>query len=281
MGGTRKAVRLGTRLAGVCAAVWLLSGCGVAHIRGLREAEDSFNRAAALENQQRLGDDTSVRGLGAAATGYRLAEQISDSLIREKSGKLREDNLLCTAYVIRAMSLWRLGNHLASVRVAEEGKSCAQGAAADAVPREMAVLHAVPGLARIDQANALVANNTHDPVEFTTVKTEAQAALGILQSADGRVPSDHPVRAYFFMSQLAAIRAWHSAVTSESLPMGNDPASEGNKELKESRGAAITALTAYRRHLKCDLRREDEPYVAMWKSVFAIEDTDLPSVPCR
>ena len=98
------------------AAIVSLAGCGVAHIRGLREAEDSFNRAALAENTQRLGGDDSFRGLGAASSGYRLAAKISDDLIRQRSSVLREDNLLCTTYVIRALSLLRLGDHLAAAR---------------------------------------------------------------------------------------------------------------------------------------------------------------------
>ena len=148
------------------------------------------------------------------------------------------------------------------------------------MPRELALLAAVAGLARIDEADALVHNDNRDDTEFNTIKSETQLALRELQAAANKVPEDHDVRAYFLLSRLAAIRVWHAGVVSESLPLGSDPASAGNKELRESRNTAIATLDEYRTFLHCKAHREDEPGMVLWKGLFAIEDSDLAQVTC-
>jgi hypothetical protein len=45
-----------------------------------------------------------------------VAEKLAGELIAGKSSELRQDNLLCTAYLIEAMSLSRLGEQDAAVK---------------------------------------------------------------------------------------------------------------------------------------------------------------------
>jgi RNA polymerase sigma-70 factor (ECF subfamily) len=196
----------------LCLAVILqLAACGVSHIQTLRDAEQTFSRAAEMDNRERLDGAASMAAAGGAASGYRVAESMVSELIASKGGELRQDNLLCTAYLIEAMSLWRLGEEDAAVRAADQGKDCAQAASRDTVPRDRALLYAVPALVRIDQANALALNDTAGEREFDREKTEIVRALATLEEAEAMVSPDHPVRGYLMNARLAALRVWQVA----------------------------------------------------------------------
>jgi len=258
------------------ALLWLCSGCGIAHIRSLREAETTFDRATEIENRERLSDAAALAELSQATTGYRLAAQMVDTLVSKKTKELREDNLLCTAYVIQAMCLWRLGEQDRAVRIAENGQDCApQAAASAAPPREKVLLHAIPSLVRIDQANALVGNQVASESEFDRAKVEIDRALGILEESGGTLPGDHPLRAYLLLSEMAAIRVWQMGVDREHFT--------GQKRLDQIKAAndqAQKTWLAYRQFLACQLFRRDDLSVEKWRALFEI--TSPPGhVSCR
>lgn len=259
----------------LCLAVILqFAACGVSHIQTLREAEQTFSRAAEMDNRERLDGAASMAAAGGAASGYRVAESMVSELIAKKGGELRQDNLLCTAFLIEAMSLWRLGEEDAAVRVAEQGKDCAQAASRDTVPRDRALLYAVPALVRIDQANALALNDTAGEREFDREKTEIVRALTILEEAEAMVSPDHPVRGYLMNARLAALRVWQVAITRERLV---DP--RRGQELVACNEQAKKTWISYRFVMKCHLDRDGDPSVEKWRMLLGLE-TPRQAVAC-
>lgn len=256
----------------LCLVVILqFAACGVSHIQTLREAEQTFSRAAELDNRERLDGTTAMAVAGGAASGYRVAEKMVRDLILNSSSELKEDNLLCTAYLIEAMSLWRLGEEDAAVRVAEQGKDCAQAASRDTVPRDRALLYAVPAFVRVDQANALASNDTASDRDFDRAKTEIVRALAILEEAEAMVSPDHQIRGYLVSSRLAALRVWQVAITREKLV---DP--RRAQELVAVNEQAKKTWIAYRYFMKCHLDREGDPSVEKWRVLLGLETPRQP-----
>jgi len=249
-----------------------LAGCGIGHIRTLREAEEAFSRAAERENRERLDPSAPLASLAESAPGYRVAAQMVDDLVVTQREQLRRDNLLCTAYLVQAMSLWRLGEHDTAVQVAIQGRDCAPpGPRPDATPRDRAVLYAIPALVRIDQANALAVNPTVSEAEFDKAKTEIDRAVGILEEAERMVSSDHPVRGYLMVSKLAAVRVWQVAVTREKLvdPKRREQQAAFNEQ-------AVKLWLEYRHFVACQLDRAADPSVENWRKLFQLAAPDTP-----
>ena len=93
----------------------LAAGCQT--VSSLRDAQDTFNRAAAAENALRAdlnrpldggGADTMI-GLGAVRSGYASALLILNRITSESANKLRNDQLLGDALTLKALCVWRLG----------------------------------------------------------------------------------------------------------------------------------------------------------------------------
>jgi len=261
------------RVLGVVLVLGLV-GCGLAHIRTLREAEEAFSRAAELENRERLNPDASLASLGESAASYRVAAQMVNDLVATQREQLRRDNLLCTAYLVQAMSLWRLGEHDAAYEVATQGRDCAPpGPTADTTPRDRAVLHAIPALVRIDQANALAVNQTVSEAEFDKAKTEIDRAVRILEEAERQASRDHPVRGYLMISKMAALRVWQVAITREKLV---DP--KRREQLAAFNQQAMKTWLEYRHFMTCQLDRPADPSVEDWRKLFQLAAPETPVV---
>lgn len=252
----------------------LLSGCGISHIQELRTAQDVFNRAADAENRQRLSGPEGLIDLAEASSGYRMTAETVGALLdaTETREALRSDNLLCTAYTLHALSLWRLEDHPGALRTArmaggEElgGMACTpDGRAASIPPRERALLAALPALVRIEQAHALRGNGEASLEDFTRIETLIADARRDLGAARATVPANHPVQIYLLASELAAVRGWHAAVAAEELT------GDGGRQekLREATDAAKATLSDYAA-LVCDqqgrLRDEDlQPWVRIF-----------------
>jgi hypothetical protein len=265
-----------------------LSGCAVDHIRQLREAEQTFSQAAEQENRARFAqlDPTagavvpsaaspgSVTSVVSDAAGYRLAAQMTRKLIAGHGPALREDNLLCTAQVVQAFSLWRLG----------EGAAAADAASADCgdtskLPRESVLLAIVPALVKVDDANALLRNPTRDPAEVAKTGDLIDAALKTLGEQDDRVPRDHPVRAYLFMTRLAALSVQFSSPSIEGLTGDAETA-----QLQKALDRAGPLLEQYRKYLYCNAGYDsgnEHASVKYWRRLFGDALPVKPAPDCK
>ena len=269
-----------------------LAGCRTGHIHALREAENTFNEAAAADNRERLDEALALMGeseilnsqrldiatksaigeIGRAATGYRLAAKMADELISRKGKELFADDLLCTTYLIKAMSLWKLGEYEEAMGTAESGENCSPASpAGSSTPREITLLKVIPGLARIDDANALLMDLNASPGQYRKIKTEIEEALTLLKNASSRAPADHPIRVYLLISRMAAIRVWQTAIDKNRLT-----GTMRETELKDTNDRARETWDEYRQFLECRLHRRNDPSISSWANLFGIS---VPSEP--
>ena len=253
------------------AALFALAGCGIDHIRVLREAEQTFSRAAEQENLGRFDSQRSGALPGGVTdiTGYRIAAEMTAKLISEKEAELKQDNLLCTAYVIRAFSLWRLGEFAKASAAAE--KPCGD---ANATPRDRVLLGVLPALVKIDESYARVFNDKKN--EHEEIASDIQSAIATLTQGDAKLPRDHPLRAYLFAARLAALRVAHVAPNREGLT-GDREADISDAVVKR----ATDMIMEYRSYLNCQVGLANHPSVAYWHSLFGIPFDPNLNINCR
>jgi hypothetical protein len=227
----------------------LTSGCESA--RYIRNAQNHFNQAAQQENQllakslaaYQAGADAS--GTSSALADYKMALSLVDRAIRENRARLRQEKLLGTAYMIKAMSLWRISDLSGTPPDPLEPPSAASAMANSAmssaerqelmaliptIERELAdtqqpitlgtrdrvMLTALPGLLDHDRGRLVASLNRADAFFASAYKVLGEAAVA--------APADHPVKLYLVMAQLQTLNAWAYAIdrlgTQEGLPPG-------------------------------------------------------------
>lgn len=191
-------------------ALLLLAGC--ADVNRLREAQDSFSRAAEQENRARFDFQPETNGFEAAAgaasarAGYGAALIELEKLEQDSASKasLEADGLRGTALTLKALCEWRLGLHdRALVTAAEAAK------APDALgPRDRTLLAALPGLVMTDQLYAKLDRKRRGlPAgSWDDAQSLGGRAMEILESGRRDLEAEHPLRLYLLQAQLAAWR---------------------------------------------------------------------------
>jgi hypothetical protein len=207
-----------------CLALALLALTSCAAV-SLREAQDAFNAAVAAESAQReagmVGDgglSTHVSALG----DYRAALFAIDQQLGSGTEELREQQLLGTAYMLKALCLWRIADlaDLAEQPNATDGHTDALDALRTTIQaeydaqrivlgtRDRVLLAALPGLR--DHDRGLRATALEGPGSAAAWFGSAVATLeDALLTVDP--PKGHPVRIYVWLAQLSSLRAWQAA----------------------------------------------------------------------
>jgi len=215
----------------------VITGCESA--RYIRNAQNHFNQAAQQENQllakslaaYQAGADAS--GTSSALTDYKMALNLVDRAIKENHAKLRQEKLLGTAYMIKAMSLWRISDLNGTPPDMLESPSAAPSVENPVISsperkelvvliptikrelsdsqqpitlgtRDRVMLIALPGLLDHDRGR-LVASLDRADAYFAS-------AYKVLGEAAGAAPADHPVHLYLVMAQLQTLNAWAFAI---------------------------------------------------------------------
>jgi hypothetical protein len=193
-----------------------LAGPGCAGVNRLREAQVSFNEAAALENALRfdaalqegpthtpLAQNTTVQN------GYASALLSLEWLEAGDVARLKQDRLWGNVLALRALTQWKLGLLDRAGDTARE----AQQAGADQVhPRDRALLLALPGLIKTDEAFAALGRLPAAPTaeQRATTLRNVQALVADAGDAIDRgraaVDAGHPVHVYLVQARLAALR---------------------------------------------------------------------------
>lgn len=205
----------------------LATGC-VSHVKELRDAQDEFNAAAAIDNRQRLDEaaESINTAMAAASTGnkqrlaeaadtidtvmlrsrvdarYRLAIKMLGDLIEKNSKELLSDRLLGTAYTLKAMAEWRVGDYEASLRTLE---ASAKTKGMEILVRDRALQQALEGLIMNDQA---VFHMRKKDYTYQQVKDLLIHALAGIKQGLSAAESGDPVRLYLFMSEMAVLKNW-------------------------------------------------------------------------
>jgi len=187
-----------------------------ASARHLREAQNAFNEAARVENQERamtLAGGASPASTS-AASGYRTALTLLNQELAQHRSDLQRERLLGSALMLKALSLWRVADLDEDAKAGEEltrflGEvrtlSSAKG---DPLlgTRDQVLLYALPGLRDHDLGLRAPSLDTARRY-FDSSVTVLDRALETVQP-----PPNHPVRVYIRLSQLATLRAWKGAV---------------------------------------------------------------------
>jgi len=220
--------------------IFLVAGC--AGVNRLREAQDAFNQAAVAENTLRLESARPQEGSASdapaawsvARNGYASALLSLEKLDKADEKKLRDDGLWGTALTLNALSQWRLG--LFSKALATAGEAL-NNAGDQVYSRDRALLAALPGLIKTDQAYNKILSDNPALSEVQDLLVGQNGAVANIQSARARVDRQHPVQVYLVQAQLAAYRNFMVALDrldNHATVAENDPArAKAMEHLKE------------------------------------------------
>lgn len=193
-----------------------LVAAGCAGTNRLREAQTAFNEAAAAESQLRFGDALAEGSTQGAVTqhttiqnGYASALLSLDQLDARDVARLKQDRLWGNVLALRALAQWKLGM---LDRARDTAKEAQQVAADQIFPRDRALLLALPGLIKTDEAFAALERLPAQPTDAQRAATLRNVQLLIADASDaidrGRGAADaaHPVHLYLIQARLAALR---------------------------------------------------------------------------
>ena len=172
-------------------------------------------------------------GFGVARSGYASALLILNRITSESADKLRSDQLLGNALTLKALCEWRLSQFSQAVATARS----AQSAEAEPLfPRDRALLRALPGLIKTDQAYQKIMERK-PLAEIEQLLVSGDGANADIQAARELVDRDHPVQIYLLQAQLAAYRNFTVAEfrlnNNATLPMDHPARAKANIQLKE------------------------------------------------
>ncbi|MCU0864054.1 MAG: hypothetical protein MUC36_09695 [Planctomycetes bacterium] len=198
------------------AAIWLLGACS--SVRHIRDAQDSFNRAAQVEFEESQLD--AGHSADAVATGPTAAREYTTALallrreLRQNADELAADKLTGTALLLEALCVWRLeslgqlerntsGFLQTMTRLAEHR--------AELGTRDRVLSLALPGLRENDQG---FENLSNDPVKARELFESAYAVLD--RAIEVVKPHDsHPIHAFVRVSQLRVCANWKQAIEAD------------------------------------------------------------------
>lgn len=222
----------------------LAAGC--ASVNHLRQAQESFNETVALETtlrfdaalaegptQAQLAQNTTIQN------GYASTLLSLDRLESRDVDRLKRDGLWGNVLALKALTQWKLG-------LTDEAQSTAREIQQGAVPvhpRDRALLLALPGLIKTDEAFAALQRVPAEPSPAQRAATLRNVQLLVADAGEaidrgrGVVDPAHPVHVYLIQARLAALR--NLQVAHERLGDGDARAlpperrAEVQRELKE------------------------------------------------
>ena len=229
-----------------------LGGCG--GTGQMRKAQDAFSEAARIENQQHMAPETLIIADPAAvgpaadlvdgqldrASARRLYEQALahlEGMDAQELEQLGRDHLLGAKMTLEALVYWRLGKFDEARRLAAAARAHADE---QIYPRDRAMLNALPGLIKNDEAARKIAALEQGPESFQAVDALLQEAVVDLQSGRRLVGQGHPVNIYLIQAQLVAYKNMqlmyqHLHPTSRLVPeQVHEAAKDKLKELETS-----------------------------------------------
>jgi hypothetical protein len=132
-------------------------------------------------------------------SSYRLTVKIISNLLDSKRQPLQEDNLLGTAYTLKAYAEWRLGDYEAAVNTSTAAL------AAKLFPRDLALNTALRGLIKNDQAYYHMQENDYG---YRDIKTLLQEALEDITKGLATAGKEDNIRFYLLLSELIVLKNW-------------------------------------------------------------------------
>jgi hypothetical protein len=235
-----------TALLLIASSIFLSSCIG---IRYLNQAQDNFNQGAALENQLRFNPQTDIL---TSPSLYYLSAYADVNHALQKKDKLKKDDLLSSAYVIKALCEWRLKKY-------DQAKVTADWALGEIInlerkgiqlPRDKAIMETLPFLISIEQVYHSL-NGIHTPRRATCVasrdhygkeifdvesgkKAKLEEAFDNIGDIRARSTDTPEVSLYLVQAQLTALKTWSDALNYLRESAQNE-AGFGQNEINEIR----------------------------------------------
>lgn len=278
------------------AAILILCLAGCQSINHLREAQDSFNNAAAMENRIRLEPLAGAPGLesklneptdqvladfNSVRSGYASTLLSLGKLSGKDERALKADRLWGVVLTLKAMAQWRLKDYDGALRTAEEA---GLQPADQLYPRDAALLTALPGLIKIDlaydkiaamqpgntEANRLLLEKEVRPRLVGLIVSDDNNAVYILRQARIKAGANHPINVYLIQSQLAAYRNYQVAY---QKTFGKSP---GNDDFaKKEAQYNLGELEALFNNLK--FGQAGKTVIDSWKNAYTIIPETRPT----
>ena len=192
----------------------------------LDRAQSQFNQAATIDNQLRFSPSSAI---SSSPEMYYNAAYSSVKKALQKSSELKQDKVLANAYVIEALSAWRLKKYNEARRAASDATQELESLEREdgiLMPRDKALMKLVPTLIDIDvaraemkaklsesnlsfnQASAYFTENVFNADSTKVAKLEAHfnnlEEERTKTERDGNIDDDFPV--YLLMAQLATLK---------------------------------------------------------------------------
>ena len=256
----------------------LLTAC--TEVNYLRDAQSSFSEAARLENDLRTqpGLDPQANDLlkeNEVRAGYASAIASINLLQAGQIERLKSDKIWGVALTIKAMSYWRLGDYDQMQNVVNQANQVAD----QIYPRDKAMLQALPGLRRVDEAHAIVAaaieGNEAQRKKLKNERREAVArlverAVQILGEARKSAPAEHALYAYLIQSELAGYKNKLDGLQKFTGGTLND------QDLDQAAKLVSALDCAFKSYLAADnLAQARSQVIDEWKKRFGLVDDDL------
>ncbi|HCY84617.1 MAG TPA: hypothetical protein DHV36_05725 [Desulfobacteraceae bacterium] len=198
----------------VLVSILLISGCQ-SYLADYSSAQKHFDTASQLQ-ASKVFEPVLTRNLGDESIAYNqihshyaVALKLISEVIDTHEKELKQDQLLGNAFTIKAISQWKLGqtkDALSTKKQALENQQLLY-------PRDKALMTALPGLIKAEQANSKRLNK--EPYLGTLGIREmilgGNGAMNDFNMALKALDQKHPVRIYIIMTQIASIRILHSA----------------------------------------------------------------------
>ena len=244
----------------------LITAC-VSHVTELREAQNQFNLAASLENhlQTDIAAGDAIAVSSQVTSSYRQTVKILADLLDSKSQGLQEDNLLGTAYTLKAYAEWRLGDYQAAI------SSSTAALEAKLFPRDLALITALRGLIKNDQAYFHMQEKDY---AYKDIKTLLEEALEDIDKGLATVGKDNRIRTYLLLSELIVLKNW-TDFRGEPRQFAREIPADFNKQAEISAWckSAQPVWAVFQEEVK-RLRPEEAPaLIVNWSRKLAISET--------
>ncbi len=217
--------------------VFFLSACGsISTVNYLRDAQEMFNQTAMSENQLKKSLDepgltTSKRenilSASGVHAGYASVIHSLNSFDTEQTNQLKQDKLWGNVLMLKSLAYYRLGEIDNLNTVVTEAKVLD---ATEIFPRDKAMISAIPGLVRINQAYRVIqlptpSDNNEKNNRLVEVESLLHKGIEILDETRQK-NATHPIRFFLIESQLAGyknlVAAYVKFVNPVAVPQEQD-----------------------------------------------------------
>jgi tetratricopeptide (TPR) repeat protein len=245
---------------------FLIAAC-VSHVKELREAQSQFNQAASLENELQIdmeaGDAIAVSSM--VMSSYRQTVKILSDLLDTKRQPLQEDNLLGTAYTLKAYAEWRLGDYEAAVTTSTAALE------AKLFPRDLALITALRGLIKNDQAYYHMQEKDY---AYRDIKRLLEEALEDITKGLATAGKEENIRIYLLLSELIVLKNW-TDLRGEPRNFAREIPADLNKQTEISAWcrSAQPVWAVFQEEVN-RLRPDEAPALIQdWSDTLAVEET--------